>query len=346
MTRALPSTLEQALDPAWLTEVLTPVSFKARVTEVETVEILRTVATKVRFKAHFEDGSEGAFCLKAYLDMEAGAGQSNITSVREADFYNLLASKVTVRTPECVTAPVDREAQIGVVIMRDLIASGARFCTALEPFDADRAARSLEQLARLHMSHQTLGPIEKLAWLPRQIEWLAQGTYTGPEALQALMDGPRGVGLPDRTRNAALLIQALKALAVVDAQRPPTLIHGDCHAGNIFETSEGAGLIDWQLLQQGGWALDVVYHISAVLSVETAEREERALLGRYLETIRQLGGTPPDPEEAWLQYRQSAVYGFYLWAITRKVDPPIINAFVNRLGSAVTRHESFRLLGL
>ena len=62
--------------------------------------------------------------------------------------YNKIARKISVRVPTCVNAPVDEG--FGVVVMRDLIADGARFCTALEPFDADRAAASLEQLARLH----------------------------------------------------------------------------------------------------------------------------------------------------------------------------------------------------
>ncbi|MFD2135687.1 phosphotransferase [Novosphingobium resinovorum] len=29
------------------------------------------------------------------------------------------------------------------------------------------------------------------------------------------------------------------------------MIHGDAHAGNVFRTPEGMGVIDWQLLQRG-----------------------------------------------------------------------------------------------
>jgi len=346
MTRELPRTLEQALDPAWLTEALAPVSGGARVTEVEKVEVLRTMATKVRFKARYEDGATGSYCLKAFLDMEAADGnRANTASVRESDFYNVIAPKVSVRVPECVTAPVDREAQFGVVIMQDLIVRGGHFCTALEPFDAARAKKSLEQLARLHTSHSIFGA-EALSWAPRQITWLAEANIIPPDVLQGMMNDARSEGLPARARDAELLLKGLKALAAVDADRPPSLIHGDCHAGNIFETSEGTGLIDWQLLQQGGWALDVAYHIAAILTVEMAEREERALVSHYLETVRSLGGTTPDAEKAWLQYRMAPVYGFFLWSITRKVDRPIINAFCNRLGSSVIRHDSFGLLGL
>jgi hypothetical protein len=312
------------------------------------VEVLKTVATKVRFTAAFEGARGGAeaFCLKAFLDMEPGNSRAGATSIRESDFYLELAPKLSVRTADCVATVIDREGGSAAFIMRDLKVAGARFCTALEAFDSTRIAASLEQLARLHASHARPGALEAIPWLTRQISALVGSGYFTPESLQALLDGPRGEGLSPRIRDANLLLQALRALNAHDAEQPHVLIHGDCHAGNIFETAEGAGLIDWQLLQRGSWSLDVAYHIAAVLSVEVAEREERALLGYYLETVRSLGGVAPDPEEAWRLYRAAAVWGYFLWAITRKVEPAIINTFVNRLGMAVTRHDSYRLLGL
>lgn len=138
----------------------------------------------------------------------------------------------------------------------------------------------------------------------------------------------------------------MKVLAARDAERPQFLVHGDSHAGNNFRTNQGPGLIDWQLLQSGGWALDVAYHLAAVLPVEIAESDERRLLNDYLATMRGLGCPMPDEEEAWFQYREALIYGYYLWAITRRVDPPIINMFVNRLGLAVSRHDSHGLLGV
>jgi aminoglycoside phosphotransferase (APT) family kinase protein len=348
MAADIPSTLVQALDPAWLTGALAPVTGGARITAVETVEVLRTMATKVRFTAAFEGAKDGAeaFCLKAFLDVDEGNAAGVPVTMKEADFYTQLAPTLPVRVPTCVSAPVDREAQRGVVIMRDLVAEGAYFCSALEAFDRDQAAASLEQLAQLHVSHATPESFEGLPWITRQLALFATREFISADVLQQMMDGPRGEGLPARTRDTALLRKGLRALSDKDAERPHVLVHGDCHAGNIFRTPQGPGLIDWQTLQRGGWALDVAYHISAVLSVEIAEREERALVNHYLDTVRRLGGVAPDAEEAWLQYRTSVVYGFYLWAITRRVDPPIINVFVNRLGSAITRHDSYRLLGV
>ena len=35
------------------------------------------------------------------------------------------------------------------------------------------------------------------------------------------------------------------------------------------------------------------------------------------------------------------VYGFFLWAITLKVAPPITTAMLERLGGAVSDHQAF-----
>jgi hypothetical protein len=338
-----PRTLEQALDKAWLTSALMPVSGGAAVSSVEVVEIIRTMATKVRFVVRFEGAPEElqAFCLKGFLDVDAATAKGGATTVREADFYKEIAPLISVQTPTCVSAVIDRVEQQGVIIMRDLIAAGARFCTALEALSADQAARSLEQIARLHVRGELLS---RFPWIDARVAQLAEAQYVPQPMLQELLNGPRGEGLPARTRDAAVLITSMKSLARQDAKQPQTLVHGDVHAGNLYQTAEGPGLIDWQLLQKGSWALDVAYHVGAVLEVDVAEREERPLLSHYLETVRALGGQVPTPEAAWLQYRTASVYGFYLWSITRRVDPAITNVFVRRLGSALSRHDSYTLL--
>jgi Ser/Thr protein kinase RdoA (MazF antagonist) len=213
----------------------------------------------------------------------------------------------------------------------------------MEAFTVDEAAQSLEQLCRLHTCGVAL---DKYPWITRRVAAFARGNYVPLPTLQQMLDGARGAGLPARTRNAELLLRSMQALAELDEANPDVLIHGDSHAGNIFRTAEGPGLIDWQVLQRGGWALDVAYHVAAVLPVEVAENSERTLLRHYLESVRHFGGQVPDDEQAWAQYRAAAVYGYYLWSITRRVEPAIINIFVGRLGASVTRHESFRLLGL
>lgn len=342
MSTPAPRTLEGAMDRAWLSEALAPVTGGAAIERVEIVEVIRTMATKVRFVAEW-GGGRGAFCLKAFLDVDEATAKGGATTITEADFYTQIAPGLDVRVPACVATVTDRAGAQGVVIMRDLIADGARFCTALEPLDAQQAAASLEQLARLHARADVL---KSQPWIRRRISDLARATYISQTTLQDLLDGPRGVGLDARTRDAGKLMRGMLALDQRDAREPETLVHGDSHAGNLYQTADGPGLIDWQLLQRGGWSLDVAYHISAVLPVELAEREEWTLLRHYLDVARGLGVAVPDFDAARALYRGSAVYGFYLWSITRRVDPAVTNVFVDRLGKAVMRHASYDLLGV
>ncbi|WP_254049868.1 phosphotransferase family protein [Novosphingobium sp. TH158] len=340
MDRAeVPEKRADALAPGWLSRAL-----GVEIVRVETVEVIRTVATKVRFLALPADGAPAlALCLKGLLDGDEATRMGGPTMVKEADFYGLVAPHVAVQVPHHVTSVIDREARQAVVIMRDLIAQGAQFCSALDPFTADDTAASLEQLARLHAG---AGLLANRPWITRRIDDFARRPHLSAGQLQDLLDDPRGNGLGARTSNASRLLSALVPLAERDGTRAQFLVHGDAHAGNIFRTASGPGLIDWQLLQAGGWALDVAYHVAATLPVEIAAREERRLLDHYLAVMRAKGCTMPDSDTAWREYREAMVYGFYLWAITRRVDPPIIHAFTARLGAGVERLGSFELLGV
>jgi hypothetical protein len=341
---AVPKTLEAALDPAFLSDALASVSGGAPVTSVEVVELLKTVATKVRFAVTFGDSDEKqVFCLKGLLDVDEMTARGGATCVLEGDFYTKVAPTVNVRVPEAVAVVTDREAQQSVLIMRDLIADGAHFCSALEAFDADQALASLGQLAALHAGSAML---DTAPWIRPRAAELARANYVSAEQLQELMDGERKEGVPERVLSAARLIDGVKELANRDEARKQFMIHGDSHAGNNFRTAQGPGLIDWQLLQKGGWALDVAYHLCAVLPVELAEQEERRLMTEYLAMMRAAGFAMPGGEVAWSQYREAVIYGYYLWAITRRVDPPIIKLFFHRLGNAAARHDSFALLGV
>jgi hypothetical protein len=340
----VPATLEEALDPVWLEKALASVSGGAKVTAVDTLEVIRTVATKVRFTVTF-DGAAGtqAFCLKGLLDVDEMARMGGSTCVLEGDFYLKLASQVDVQVPEAVAVVTDREARQSVLIMRDLIAGGGRFCSALEAFTADDAASSLAQIARLHARSDLLG---SLPWITPRIPSLGRMPHMTAEILQGLLDGPRGDNLSPAVRSGARLIAGMQALGDKDAGRPQFLVHGDAHAGNIFRTSRGSGLIDWQVMQRSGWAVDVAYHLCSVLPVELAEKEERNLLNHYLDLARDSGLLMPGAEEAWLQYREAVMYGYYMWGITRRVAPDITIQFTDRLGRAVMRHESHALLGV
>jgi hypothetical protein len=340
----VPNTVAEALDPAWLSQALAGVSGGRAVTAVEQVEYIKTMATKVRFTVTFDGSDEPlALCIKGLLDIDEGNASLGSTCVAEADFYCSIAPYVNVRVPECLVAVIDRDAQQAAIIMRDLIVDGATFCSALDIFTADDAASSLSQLAALHARSDLLADAD---WIgPRSGQIAHTPTFSGA-MIQTLMDDPRGANLSAEVRNGDNILAAMRQFADLSDTRPQFILHGDSHAGNIYRTAQGLGIIDWQVIQRGSWALDVAYHINAVLPVEIAEAEERRLLGDYLARMRAAGMDMPGDEQAWTQYREAVAYGLFMWAITRRVDPPVIHRFTDRLGKAAMRHDTFRLLGV
>jgi hypothetical protein len=340
-----PAALQQALDPKWLTGALAGVSGGAKVASVEMAELIKTMASKARIVVRFEGKPDAPLhlCLKAFMDDDAIAASGGATTLREADFYTKIAPHISMRVPGCISVVADRKKQQCILLMPDMVEAGAHFCSALEPFTLDQAAETLDQIARLHAGSRLLATNP---WIPNRLQSIADTEMFPAAKIQPLMYDARRGNLPERTLDAALLLRGMRALAERNAPLPQTLGHGDCHAGNVYWMSDGPGFTDWQLIHRGSWALDVAYHICAILTVDVAEREERRLLKHYIDVARAHGGEALDPERAWEEYRAAQIYGFYHWAITARQPPPITNEAFQRLGAGVTRHETYKLLGL
>lgn len=343
----VPETLDGALDPTWLSRALAHLANGSPVARVELADVVKAMASKVRIAVVFQNQPDAVYrlCLKGFLDHDLGAGAGGISTLRESDFYARIAPQLSMRTPPCAAIVTDRGANRCILVMQDMIAAGVHFYNALEPLTVDQTAETLDQLARLHAKPELLAAN---AWLPCRLEELTtRKPHITWERTQELMHDERRGDLPESTLDARLLKRGLEVLAERNRQLPQSVLHGDCHPGNVYRTADHRlGFTDWQLVQRGHWALDVAYHIGSVLPVEVAEREERHLLQHYLDALRGHGGEAPDFDTAWLEYRRAPVYGFYHWAITQRVDPPITRQAFQRLGAAVTRHESYKLLGL
>ena len=124
------------------------------------------------------------------------------------------------------------------------------------------------------------------------------------------------------------------------------LLRGDLSSGQWWYEPLNPEYVRNFLCGSGLVARYVAYHRVAGLEVAERERAERDLIAHYLDARRSLGGPVPTEAEAWDAYRDALAYGYYMWGITRRVDRPIILAFVERLGSAVEFHDTFARLGV
>ncbi|MQY24140.1 phosphotransferase [Nocardia macrotermitis] len=330
------------LSPQWLTELLGAKYSGAVVTGTEVVERLETVATKVRFRVEYAEPTDAptALCAKGYFNPALRRGTRT-----EADFYSLVAHHLPLRTPPCVHAAVDEDTGHALVVMHDLVAAGAHFLDPRVGYGAEQAAATLDQLAALHAATWNGKlPVLEGNFPPRPV---SLSKYLTVDQLQSQLDDGRAQAISTKTHSADRLIAAMGTIGALSQEAGTCLVHGDLHTGNIYQFPDGSpGLIDWQVVQHGVWALDVAYHLATVLHPDDLAEHERELVDRYRDRLAAHGVTPPDRDRAWWLYRALLPYGLFMWAITRAVDRPIIEHLTDRLARAVERHRSLDLLGV
>jgi aminoglycoside phosphotransferase (APT) family kinase protein len=131
---------------------------------------------------------------------------------------------------------------------------------------------------------------------------------------------------------------------------PRTLLHHDCHPGNLARFPDGrAVLVDWQLVRAGPWASDVAYLLATAMSTDDRRAHERRLLDGYLDALRATGGRPPAPAEAWRAYVANLVYPLEAMVVTLALGAmqpaAAVRRVVRRAADAVADHDAFAAAG-
>jgi hypothetical protein len=338
---SMPTTLEEVLDPEWLSGALEDITDEDRIVAVEMVDSSQTLAQKVRFRvtAKSAEGRQRvrSYCIKAHLD-----GSPGTTLLSEAHFYRELGPLLDLRTPHAFYTGVDDAAGQAMIIMDDIVDIGGRFLSAQNPYSLETTRDSVAQLARLHASTWGGARTAGMDWLSPRIRPMAEMYPT--DLLQTLLDDGRGPDIAPELRDAQNLVEAVKRTA----DHPVTcVIHGDTHSGNVYLDREGRPCwLDWQIVQRGNWATDIGYHLATVLDVETRRAHEGELLRHYLHELEANGIAAPTWEEAWENYTLSFSYGYFLWVITRISSREVVLIHIPRLAAALSDHETFRRLGV
>jgi len=334
-TVPIPQTLEEALSPEWLTAALGTRYPGVEVTAVAPGPVVSRISTNARFRiecaAPLPDGLSPDLCVKGYYG-ELGS-QSKRAGLPEAGFYRDVAGDTGMRTLRAVYADVDFETHDNVVVTEDVVAQGASFLDPLSPYGPDKVALALEDLAVLHAATWRWPTATQPAWMASRLESLRQMPI---EVIRNNLEGDNGAALPDGVRSAERLTAAYDELMAEAKAGTWPVMHGDTHVGNVFVDAHGVpSFLDWQLVQRGPWYVDVGYHIGSALTVEERRCHEDDLVRHYLDRLAAAGGPSPDEAEVRHGIGRGYLHGFYLWGITRIVEPRIIAVLLERLGTAV-----------
>jgi Phosphotransferase enzyme family len=230
--------------------------------------------------------------------------------VAEARFYRDLAPEIPVRIPGVWFA--DTEGDGYVMVLEDLVAGGCRFPHPKDDDIAWRARDIVEQMAALHArfwESPRFGGDGDLAWLAPK----GTGSAGGGATFVKMAVDAVGDRLPaEFHRLADIYISRNDDIVGLWNSGPRTLVHGDPHLGNLFVDTvcgDTTGFLDWAMIGRSPGLRDVAYVMCNSIPAEVRAADERALIDRYCELLRE-SGVDLDTETAWEQYRLFAVYSW------------------------------------
>jgi len=332
-----------------LTAALGPGARKGAVLEETSGTTHRT-----RVEARLGDGRRQVVFVKRPSSSPVARGVVTALGFGRAEvgFYRDAAPEVPHVVPRCLDAR--GSARSFSLVLDDLVTSGATTGHLGDELSIGPVEQALATLARIHGTFWGDQRLQSDGWAwcrsfvpaaEASVGWLVA------PALSAL--GRRRVGpwLPDDVRSglARYALRRTPMLRRLD-RGPRTLVHHDCHPGNLARFPDGrVVLFDWQLVRAGPWASDVAYLLATSLSTDQRRAHERRLLQDYLDALASAGGRAPALAEAWRAYVANLVYPLEAMVVTLALGAlqPVdaVRAVVRRAAAAVTDHGAFAVLG-
>ncbi len=236
----------------------------------------------------------------------------------EVRFYNELASSIPINVPSFLTAQ-SKFGMDATLVLADVTESGSTPSKTSDSLTATQATAVVEQLARFHACFWNK------VHCNQTYRWLA-----GPvRSLEAHLGTALSVPLMKRGLRLAgeLIPSTLHASAIRYAHcrrkvmrflsnSSQTLIHHDCHPGNLFWNQTQPGLLDWQLIRFGEGISDVAYFLSTALKPETRRLHEANILATYMQCLNNNGIEYNDIENMQQRYRAHLINPFEAMILT------------------------------
>ena len=306
----MPSTLPaspEAISPDWLSETLGAPRADARAESVAVVGAHSGTTGRAVLRIAWSGGSGLPERVFVKLPPADATQRSMVDATdmgrREARFYAGLAREVPVRVPAAYWSGWGEHPSQYLMLLEDLAAAGCDFPLSNDPAILAFVRALVEELARLH------GRFADWSRFARAFPWV-EGTMRnewGRMLVKAGLDLFRDASPPEFAAIGELYVAHMEAWNDWMDEGPHTLIHGDCHLGNLFRDGTRPGFLDWACLAHAPGMRDVAYFLCNSLPTELRRKEERDLLERYRAGLAAVGAEVPPFEEIWRDYRRLAL---------------------------------------
>jgi hypothetical protein len=332
------------LTEEWLSRALSSKYADVSVTSLEIHPSIVGTGTKVPVTITYNEAGRN-LGLPERLVLKGTFGGHEFSEIllnlqlREARFYRDVAPTIEINLPHSYFADLDEQKLRSVVILEDMRDRDVVFCSMMQPIDADTVADLLAQLARLHAATWGSPRLTAFGTWPDWIPGLLTGDgYWTREAWQACLQQPYAAPVPPALHDYDYLVRALSAMWEANRASPQCLVHGDPHLGNTFRDRTGRpGLLDWQMSMEGPYATDFSELMLSALTVEDRRAHERDLLNHYLRALTAEGIDAPSFNDAWLSYRQNALYPVMWVTIPDVMQKAEVTALATERASAAAK---------
>lgn len=254
--------------------------------------------------------------------------------LREALFYEQLASAARLGPPLCHGTVYDLESGLSAILLEDL--------TSLEVgeqavgYTAERALATALQLADHHAAFWDAASLADFPWLPiwnqrEMVDFVVTGFGPVWQACQTTLrdhldsdDIALGNRLADNVGNL------MEAIAVP----PVTLLHGDLRYDNLLFDAVDPTIpprtVDWQFVGRGRGTQDVAYFLTQSGNADIAATHERDIVTAYHARLVECGVAGYSAEACWHDYRlfalYSLVYPLFTIGMVDPADTNLLNA--------------------
>jgi len=309
----------------WAQRVIDKHHADAVVSNVNIVSV--DIGTTTRVRIAIEHDGPDTLARRWFVKLPSMARRARIITAlprllhTEVRFYKEVAQSVPLVMPACLAAQ-SRFGMGSTLVLADVAEFDAIPSYPNDTLTLAQATLVIEQLARFHAHFWNKVDAEPTyRWLAGPVRRLEDHLGTAL-AVPLMKRGLRLAGscIPSTLHAAAIHFarHRRKAMSFLSAA-PQTLIHHDCHPGNLFWDRFQPGFLDWQLVRIGDGVGDVAYFMSTALDPETRRLHEASLLAKYVQTLADNGVVGMDNTVLMQRYRAHITYAFEAMVVTLAV---------------------------
>lgn len=270
----------------------------------------------------------------------------------EVRFYNELAGSTPVKKPTALLAKSSFY-QGSTLVLNDITEQDGIPGLASDTLTAEQAQLIIEQLASLHA--QFWGETDnnpKYNWLSgpvRQLEDLLGSALAVPLMKRGL-EKASDIVKPTLHQPAIQYAHQRRKTMRFLAQGAQTIVHHDCHPGNLFWQNNKPGLLDWQMVRTGEGISDIAYFLATSLDSDIRKANEYQLINHYINELSKKGISNLNPKYIHQRYQAHLIYPLEAMLVTLAVgdmmDLAANKTLIKRAASAVEDNNTFIKLGL